>query len=112
MQAVLFEVPRTPQDWDRWGFHHRASHDQIRSAIQAKDGVNLNVYQFDPINPGDFGSFLERNTEAHTDMNGALGLPGVDLEELDPQDEKQLVGWIWRHALEHRTAEDTLGIGS
>lgn len=110
MQAILFEVPRSETDWSRWSFSHRDSHQQIIQAIAAKGGPSLTQYILDPISMPDFQGFLERNARAHFDMNGAIGAQGAELDELDPRDTNQLVAWIYEHALEHRTAEERLGL--
>lgn len=38
MIEVLMEVPTGKIDWDRWSFHHRDHHDQIRAAIATRVG--------------------------------------------------------------------------
>lgn len=109
MQATLFEVPANDNDWQRWSWSHRDSHLRIIQAIAAKGGPALTEYVLD-VTQQDFEGFLERNATAHTDMNGAIGAQGAELDELDPKDQNQLVAWIYLHALEHRTAESRLGI--
>lgn len=111
MQATLFEVPRTADDWQRWSWNHRTSHQVIRQAIRARGGPNLPDYVL-TVSEEDFGGFLERNQLSHVDMNGVIGAQSADLEELDPKDERQLIAWCWIHAMEHRVAENALGVGS
>jgi hypothetical protein len=111
VQAILFEVPRNPDAWQRFSWSHRQSHALIRAAIQARGGPNLPDYVLD-VSEEDFGGFLERNALSHLDMNAAIGAQGSDLEELDPTDDHQLTSWTYLHAQEHRTAEDVLGITS
>lgn len=110
MLVALIEIPRTREQWDRFSWHHRSSHQAIRQAILAKGGPNLPDYVLDPINPNRFVDFLQSNAQTHIEMNGALGVQGVDLQDLDPRDENKLIAWINLHYLEHQTAETKLGI--
>jgi hypothetical protein len=112
MLALLLVAPRSPQDWSRWSFHHRQSHDAIRNAIREKLSINLPEYVLEPISDYAPRNFLENNQSAHTDMNGALNRPASDLEEVDFTNESQLRAWIYLHWQEHNVAENTLHIGS
>jgi hypothetical protein len=108
--VVLQEIPRTREAWDRFSWHHRSSHVAIRQAIQARGGPNLPDYQLDPINFDRFTDFLQSNSQTHIDMNGALGLQSVDLQDVDIRQENQLVSWTNLHYLEHYAAEMALKI--
>ena len=57
-----------------------------------------------------FTDFLEANSQSHIEMNSVLGVQGVDLQDVDPRNENQLIAWINLHFLEHQTAEIKLGI--
>jgi hypothetical protein len=108
--AVLLEIPRTIDQWNRFAWHHRSSHDAIRLAILQRKGINLPQYQLDPIDPGHFGDFLQSNSQSHIDMLGVLGIQGEDLQDVDVRQENQLVAWTALHYLEHYNAERALGI--
>jgi hypothetical protein len=112
--AAILNAPRNELDWQRFGFHHRTSHDLIRQAIktQTNGATVLADYQLYPIDLNNPRYFLEWNQSAHTDMNGVLGVPSINLIDVDIDDERQLAAWVWSHYLEHRTAEDRLRIGS
>lgn len=110
MLAALLNTPRTPEDWKWFSFHHAQDHMEIAQAINAKQGTNLQNYIIDPISPAALDLFLENNQQYHVDMNNALGLPSVDLEETDLTNAKQLQAWIWLNYLEHQSARETLGI--
>lgn len=69
-------------------------------------------YILDPIPGYAVKNFLENNQSAHTDMNGALGRPGTDLEDVDFDNESELRAWIYMHWQEHNVMENTLKIGS
>jgi hypothetical protein len=109
VRAVLWEIPRAPEAWLRWSYHHRNSHDNIRNAIDARGG-HLPVYPLDPIDGPHIGDFLQYNGQMHSDMNAALGLQGVDLLSVDFNDEAQRTAWVLIHAREHESAELKLGI--
>lgn len=112
MQAILWNIPTTPEEWASFSFSHKTSHQLIYQTINARDNLNLAEYDLDPINFNDFDYWLELNQEAHNDMNGVLNLQGVDLETLDPKDQKQLQTWFYNHVLEHIAAEAALEVGS
>jgi len=106
VRAVLYEAPRTPEEWLRWSFHHRNSHDNIRAAI----GSNLPDYPIDPIRGAQIEDFLQYNAQLHSEMNSALRLQSVDLLSVDFNDDVQRLTWIQIHAREHESAELALGI--
>lgn len=112
MLAVLLNTPQSVDDWARWALHHRVSHNVIRQGIEAQGGANLPEFCLDPIRLDNPRGFLEANSQSHTDMNGALGLPGSDLEDVDLGEPKQLQAWLYLHFLEHQTAEQKLGVSS
>lgn len=110
MISVLLNVPTTANDWERWSLHHDRDHAEIIQAIAAQGGPSLNQYQLNPIPPQEIEAWLERNFQAHNDMNTALGLVSSDLEEVSFDDEGQKVAWIHIHWQEHTNARNALGI--
>ncbi len=108
--AFLSEAPDSPEKWNIWSEHHRISHNEIRQAIRAQKGLDLPDYPIDPIRQESIGDFLQYNGQLHSDMDGALGLQGVDLLDVDFKDRAQRLSWIAAHWQEHRDAEDALGI--
>jgi hypothetical protein len=109
MLPALENIPHSPEDWARFAWDHRDSHNRIRAAIKAKYGAVLNDYQIDPINPDSINQFLENNSQLHSDMNGVLKLQSSDLLDVDLQDERQMAAWIRLHYIEHYNAEQLLG---
>ena len=105
MLPALENQPRTQDEWNRWGFDHRDSHDRIRAAIKAKYSVDLSDYQIDPIDTAAIMDFLQNNSQLHGDMNGVLGLQSSDLQDVDIGDAKQFEAWIRLHWQEHTYAE-------
>ena len=49
MLAALLNTPKSAEDWNRYTFHHRTSHDLIRRAIASQRNVNLASYLIDPM---------------------------------------------------------------
>jgi hypothetical protein len=110
MLAALENLPKTQDEWNRWSWNHRDSHDRIRAAIKSQHGVNLSDYQIDPIDPTAINDFLQSNSQLHGDMNGVLGLQSADLQDVDIGDDKQFEAWVRLHYNEHQYAELKLEI--
>lgn len=110
MLVTLIEIPKTPDEWSRWAWAHRTSHDKIRQAVLQQKSINLTDYVIDPIPPNNTDDWLANNAALHTDMNEALGLQSVDLESVEMKDPGQLAAWVWSHYLEHQSAEKALGV--
>lgn len=87
------------------------SHLRIVAAIQARDGIPLFVPILDPINFNAFETFLFNHQATHNDMNAVLGISGLDLSDVDPENKEALTSWTELHAREHREAENQLRIG-
>lgn len=113
MLPILLNRPKDVEDWNRFTFNHRSSHELIRQAINKKFSVFLPDYQIDPF-PFDVApkQWLQNNQQYHTDMNSLLNTPGSDLEEVNLDNPRELEAWIYLHWQEHNVAENKLGIGS
>lgn len=72
--------------------------------------ASLPVYQLDPINFDNPLEFVRRHAQAHTDMNGVLGLQSTDLSEVDLNDPNKLQAWIYSNYEEHNNAHNRLQI--
>ena len=72
--------------------------------------LTLTNYPMEPINFDVISEFFRRHAQAHTDMNGALGLQSVDLSEFDIKDENKLQAWIYSNYQEHNNIHERLGI--
>lgn len=112
MLAYLLNVPQTDDEWQIFSWNHRFSHQQIINTIASKTGIRLTDWQLDPINPYDVPGFLERNSQAHIDMNNILGLQTIDLQDVNFQDYNQKQAWFFLHFLEHYDAETRLNIAT
>ncbi|HEY4355952.1 MAG TPA: hypothetical protein VGN16_09410 [Acidobacteriaceae bacterium] len=112
MIVTLLNAPKSAEDWARWSFHHRASHQAIVQALKTQKNVEVPLYILDPIDLSQPKLFLEANQQMHQDMDNALGSQSSDLEDVDVNDARQLQSWIYTHWLEHQAAEAALGISS
>ena len=110
MLAHLLNVPTTPEQWLEFSYHHRTSHDAIRAAVQSKYGTNLPDYVIDPIDLSNLEQFLQNNSQLHIDMNSPTKNQGSDLLDVDLNQEREKVAWIYLHYQEHFAAESDLGI--
>lgn len=112
MLPVLLEVPQTPEDWLRWSFHHRVSHNVIRQGIVAKGGPQLIEYVLDPIDLRDFPGFLQRNNQSHIDESSFLGTTLFDLQDVDYTNPNSLRGFVYTHWQIHEAEEAAAGVAS
>lgn len=111
MLAALLNAPTTPEEWQTWSWQHRLSHAAILGAAAAK-GTFLTDYVLDPIPLAHIDDWLERNQQAHVDMDGLVGVQSVDLTDVDFNDARQVQAWIYLHWQDHTTVEQRLGVGS
>lgn len=112
MLAGLLNIPHNTEEWAKWSWDHRLSHDAIRAAIKKQYGFDLTDYLIDPISPNEVHQFTQNNSELHDDMNATLKLSGSNLEDADLKKQNVLAAWINLHYLEHYYAEQKLGVGS
>lgn len=110
MLPLLYNVPKTEDDWNIWSLSHSASHRKIIQAITTQKGITLTQYQLDPIAFNAFDIFLDNNQQAHNDMLAELGITSPDLQSVDIKDDNQKRAWIFLHAVSHRDAEMALKI--
>ena len=110
MLPLLYNIPKSQNDWNVWSLSHSASHKKIIQAIRAQKNVALSQYQLDPIQFSAFDIFLNNNQQAHNQMLSALGISGADLQDVDVTQPNQLSAWIFLHGKEHADAEAALKI--
>lgn len=108
--ANLFNVPGSPEEAASWAFAHAANHRDISRAIYNETGVTLPEYVLDPIPLHDMGSWVYQHQQMHADMDSILGISGLNLLNVEWQDEASLAGFIQANASEHRQACNLLGI--
>jgi hypothetical protein len=107
---LLYNIPKTQNDWNIWSLNHAASHKKILQAIKIQKTLPLSQYSLDPIPFNAFDIFLNNNQQAHNDMLRALGISGADLQQVDVNNENQLRAWVYLHAKEHAEAEMALKV--
>lgn len=110
MIAALLNIPRSPEDWQRWSFANSEAIATLRGALAAQ-GVTIPDLQIDPINPAAPDLFLQNNSQLHQAITGALGLQSTDLLDVDLQDPNQLAVWIFQNHQDLYDAANRLGVG-
>jgi hypothetical protein len=110
MRAVLLEVPKTQEEWDRWTQADKLDHDLIRQAILKNGGPNLGQYPLDPLPWNAVQQYLAWVQQTHNEMNSAIGAQGSDLQDTDLTDARQLEAWVWLHYQEQNTAGNILKV--
>ena len=99
MIVVLREVPRSPDEWATWGWHHRQDHAEIGDAIQTQKNLALTEYELDPI-PLDPTDWSQRHQQRHYDEDNATGVVPAQIGALEPQG-AGLADWIEAHYQNH-----------
>ena len=110
MISALLNIPKNDAEWAYFTWNNIDSHRQIIQAIQTQKNMRLNEYDIWPMNPNDMAGWLERHSQMHIEFCAALKTQGADLQDVDLNDEKQLVGWIYLNWQEHNVAELALAI--
>ena len=109
MLAALANTPQSAEDWLRFSWDNRDSHNAIRAAIATKGGPNLQDLVIDPLDLNDWSGWLLRHALTHEQMDSALGVQSTDFSVLDLNDQQAVANWHSLHALEHYTAEQLSG---
>ena len=107
--AMLLYPPPTDRGLDEWMFHHVQHHQAIIDTIQKVKGVTLPLYQIYPFNQRHAVDWLEQHAQQHDDMDGALGIVGNDLGDVDFNNKSQADSWFFLHFTEHRDVAYALG---
>lgn len=108
--ATLFVVPAGLDSIREFTFANQERHIAAGVAIQRKHSITITGYALDPVPAGALSTFLLNHQASHNQINGILGTAGNDLTSLNFEDENSVREWIWLHASEHRTWDQTLGI--
>lgn len=107
--ANLFNPPENEQALTVYTFNHMDAIRRINAAIFDQKGVDLPLYNLDPIWP-DQASWLRQLQQAHNDFTSVLGIDGVDLTDVDFNDPAQTASWVRLNGEEIRQAFELLGI--
>lgn len=109
---ALIELQRWLPDDARmrnwWTLHHSEDHKEIVQAILAQKSISLTMYQLEPYNEQDKNGWLIRHQQMHDDFNAVLGLPGNNLENINPDKDRETLAIM--HFKEHYNARALLGI--
>ncbi len=111
MLAAVQGVPNDQAELDRWAFHNAQAIQLIIDTISTKRGVTLPSFQLYPLPIDAPDNWLMWNSQAHTNINNALGLQSHDLIEVDFENKNQLEAWIYLNYQELLAASNLLGIG-
>jgi hypothetical protein len=110
--ATLLNIP-TAGDFrtlNEMSFSNQDQHRQIARAVQAQQGIALNVYPLDPIPAYDLTGWLQLHQQAHNDMASVLNIGNYDLSSLDFQNQGQVAAWVRLHFSMHQQAAQILGL--
>jgi len=110
MLAALFNIPRNNPSRDQFAFNNDAEHLHIIDAIRLQGGPTLERFVVNPIPSGDVPGWARRHQAMHNQMNGVLGIAGLDLTGIDFNDERGLEAWVQIHVQEHYKANLILNI--
>ena len=109
--ALLYNIPRSPREWEEWSFANADSHNLIVLGLQKKfPKQKFDSFALYPLPQADIPSFLLRHQFMHNQMDPALGIGGNDYTSLNFQDPVSLVYLFTLHATEHIQAHAALRI--
>lgn len=108
---MLLYPPPTGHGFDEWLFANWQHHLAISHAIARVKDMTIPESQIYPVNPSSFKNFLRQHQEWHDAINNALGIQGVDLSNVDLEDDKERDAWTWLHFVSHRNWAQSLGEG-
>ena len=108
----LFAFVDTEQALAVFSHAHARDHDDIDNALIAKGLLALPIrLPLDPIPLGDGGAvWASLHQQKHNEMNGALGLSGEDMTQLDLRDVTQREEMIGINFAEHDSVHQALSI--
>lgn len=112
--AGIYNIPGNAQEMAQWSFVHAAHHTDINAAIYNALGIALPAYVLDPFNPEDpasVESWAYLHQSMHQNQNAILGIAGLDLTDVDWQDDGAKAAWVQANFSEHFQAANILQIG-
>jgi hypothetical protein len=108
--GTLFNIPRTPEQWNEFAFANFDSHNKIAQAIYRKYTILIPTYPLDPIPWFDFQTWARNHQQSHDQQDGILNIQGSDFTSGDLSREDELANFIRLHGTEHQLAEAMLGV--
>lgn len=109
--ASLLNIPATDdvRSFDEFSFSNADQHFIVTRAIAAQKSINLPYYVIDPMPFSDIGVWLYEHQQWHNNINGILGVAGLDFTSVDFSNEEQAASWIRLHFSEHLSWAQKLG---
>lgn len=92
--ASLANAPSDVNSMSQWTFAHSDLCLRTIDYLNGKGG-NIVMQEIDPLAPTDVQSFLLRVQSIHNDINGALGISGFDLLDLNINDANSVRSWTF-----------------
>ena len=106
----LLNVPENERGWEEWTFAHAQCVREIRESITSQKHITLPDYLIYPINFKNLASWLINVQQSHNDINSALNLAGVDLQDTDITNDRERPSWIYNAWQELNAARNALKI--
>lgn len=100
---ILANIPNLQdrQSLDVFSFANQDHHRNVINHIAQTKSELLSTYDLDPINPEQFQTWLQLHQDSHNQINGVLGIQGVDLTSVDFRDQGEAAAWSRLHMNEH-----------
>ena len=95
---------------DKWMWDHWNDHLEIWQAILKQKSSSLTQWPIFPFTPESPESWARMHQQAHSDMNGALGLSGTNLQQVDFDNQESADEFYDNNFVEHSNAREALGI--
>lgn len=98
---------------DEWSWANLAHHRAISAEIARTRQTQIQEFRVWPIPSSDLDldNWLTQHQQWHDAINGVLGVPGVDLQNVDLSEKEQRDNWFYIHFLQHRAWAQALGNG-
>lgn len=110
--ASLANIPASPETWAQFNFAHAAHHRDINRLIFIATNIALPEFILDPVDIENPGVFSFQHQTMHNNQNSILGITGLDLTDVNWQDDAQKAIWFWLNFQEHYQASGKLpGLG-
>ncbi len=109
LATLLYPPPTGEAGLEEFWHANLQHHQAIIGALGRTRGVQLSLFNLYPVTGEDFKGFLRQHQDQHNAMNAVLGIPSVDLTDLDMDDKKKLDAWLFIHFTQHQVAAQLCG---
>jgi len=109
--ATLLNIPAVDDRnaFAEFSFSNADQHYTVTRAILAQKNIALPQYVIDPMPFSDIGVWLYEHQSWHNNINGVLGIAGLDFTSVDFSNEEQAASWVRLHFSEHLSWSQKLG---